>query len=87
MLSYFFVGGVFSFITDTSNLYALQKRGDASFKTSPKEFKCWLGMLILTSYLQVPRWQMLWEYHSESYVAADSNVKKDLFPNVKKEVK
>ena len=33
MFSYFFVEDVFSFITDTSNLYALQKRGDASVKT------------------------------------------------------
>ena len=45
----FFDEDVFSFVIDMSNLYPMQEKGDASFKTSPEELKCWLGIMISTS--------------------------------------
>ena len=55
------------------NLYASQDKGDASFSTNPEEIKCWLGILMLLGYMSFPRWRMMWEYHSESYLSSVSN--------------
>ena len=64
---------VILFITSMFNLYASQDKGDASFSTNPEEIKCWLGILILSGYMSFPRWRIMWEYHSESYLQSVSN--------------
>ena len=64
---------VINFITSMFNLHASQDKGDASFSTNPEEIKCWLAMLMLSEYMSFPRWRMMWEYHSESYLRSVSN--------------
>ena len=64
---------VINFITSMFNLYASQNKVDASFSTNPEEIKYWLGILMLSGCMSFPRWLMMWEYHSESYLPSVSN--------------
>ena len=64
---------VISFITSMFNLCASQDKDDVSFSTNPEEIMCWLSTLMLSGYMSFPRWRMMWEYRSKSYLASVSN--------------
>ena len=64
---------VINFITSMFNLYASEDKSDVTFCTNPEEIKCWLNILMLTGYVPFPRWRMMWEYHSESYLPSVAN--------------
>ena len=64
---------VIDFITGMLNLYASQDKGDASFSTNLEKIKCWLGILMLSGYMLFPRWRMMCEYHSKSYLSSVSH--------------
>ncbi|XP_065316689.1 piggyBac transposable element-derived protein 2-like [Gordionus sp. m RMFG-2023] len=42
-------------------------KGDHLFQTDANEIKCYTAILLLSGYINVPRWRMLWETHSETY--------------------
>lgn len=62
----FFDAEVCEFLTRMFIIYAKSK-GDFSFDISVKELKCFLAILLLSGYIDVPRWRMLWECDTESY--------------------
>lgn len=62
----FFDDEVFDHLVNMFIIYATQT-GDHAFETTTNEVKCYIAILILSGYISVPRWRMLWEVGTESY--------------------
>lgn len=62
----FFCDEVCTFLRRMFVNYARSK-SDFSFDLSVEELKCFLAILLLSGYIDVPRWRMLWECDTEAY--------------------
>ena len=60
----FFDDALISLIVNKSNLYAAQK--NKNLQVTDKEMRCYLGILMLSGYVTVPRKRMYWENSSDT---------------------
>lgn len=64
---------VCQFIVSMTNKYASVDKGDHSFEVTLEEIRCFLSIILLSGYLDVPRWRMMWEVDSETFNPFVSN--------------
>jgi len=68
-----------------STTYAHNDKGVHSVKITVADIKCFIGILLLSAYVNVPRWYMLWEVDSETFNAMVSNaISRNQFENIKR---
>lgn len=80
----FFDEEVFEFLQNMFIVYAKSK-GDYSFNISIPELKCYIAILLLSGYLDIPRWRMLWECDTETYNITVANaMRRNRFEQIKK---
>ena len=82
---YFFDEEVCQYLASMSTKYALVDKGIHGIDITLSDVKCFLGILLLSGYLGVPRWRMLWEVSSETFNACVSNaMRRTQFENIKR---
>lgn len=64
----FFDDDVVNYLCDMTELYAHDNKGDHEFSIAAGEMRCFLAILLLSGYVGLPRWRMLWEVGSETYL-------------------
>lgn len=85
MFQLFFDDEVCTFIKDMTELYAQQDKGDHTFSVTIEEIRCFLAILLLSGYINVPRWRMLWETNSETYNNMVANaMRRNRFEQIKR---
>lgn len=79
----FFDEQVYNHILVESIAYA----DDPDFNLSIKELKAFVGILLLSGYLDVPRWRMFWEVGSESFnQLVSSAMRRNRFEEIKRRI-
>lgn len=56
----FFDNEVYDLMQRETEKYAATK-GNNGFSVSQSELKCFIGIMLLSGYMRVPRWRMFWE--------------------------
>ena len=67
MFELFFDEDVNNYLADMTNKYAHEVQDNVQFSCTAEEIKVFNAILLLTGYVSVPRWRMLWELHTETY--------------------
>ncbi|KAI4455595.1 transposase is4 [Holotrichia oblita] len=75
---------VCNFLVDMFIKYAKSK-GDHAFTMDVGDLKCYIAILLLSGYIRLPRWRMLWESKTETYneVVAKA-MRRNRFEQIKK---
>ena len=85
IFEYFFDNDVCEYLADMSTKYARSEKGQHSIEITVADIKCFIAILLLSGYVNVPRWRMLWEVDSETFNAAVSNgMRRSQFENIKR---
>lgn len=63
----FFDDEVCSFLAQMTEEYAHNTHGCHDFSVDVADMRCFIAILLLSGYVDVPRWRMLWEVGSETY--------------------
>lgn len=80
----FFDQEICEFLKNMFITYAKSK-GDHTFDMSTDDLKCYLAILLLSSYIDIPRWRMLWECDTETYNPTVANaMRRNRFEQIKK---
>ena len=66
----FFDDDVIQHLCRMTELYAHNDKGDHDFTVSESEMRCFLAILLLSGYIGLPRWRMMWEVGTETYLPA-----------------
>jgi len=51
-----------------TELYAHNDKGDHESTIAKEEMRCFLSILLLSGYVGLPRWRMIWEVGTETYL-------------------
>ena len=78
----FFPDELIRFIVDMSNRYAMQN--NEILDTNPSEMKCFLAVLILSSYSQLPCYDMYWETSDDIPKLVSKSIRRDRFRKLKR---
>jgi len=85
LFEYFVDDDICKFLVDMSNNYARVDKGNHGVDISVDQLKAFLWILLLSGYVNVPRWRMLWEVESETFNATVSNaMRRNMFEMVKR---
>jgi len=84
VFEYFFDNDVCKYLADMSTKYARIDKGVHNIQITVADIRCFIGILLLSGYVSVPRWRMLWEVDSETFNATVSNaMRRSQFENIK----
>src|SRR6218665_4018517 len=61
MFECFFDNGVCNDLIDMTNKYADEEKGVHNLDIGLVEIRSFIGILLLSGYVNVPRWRMMWE--------------------------
>jgi hypothetical protein len=77
----FFDPSVYAYLVHETNRYA---SASSDFRVSVNEMKAFIGIHLLSGYLDLPRWRMMWEAGTETYnpLVADA-MRRDQFERIK----
>ena len=85
VFEYFFDNDVCKYLADMSTKYARIDKGVHNIQITVADIRCFIGILLLSGYISVPRWRMLWEVDSETFNATVSNaMRRSQYENIKR---
>lgn len=81
----FFDDEVCNFLAEMSNKYASEVKSDHNFEVAAPDIRAFIAILLLSGYVNVPRWRLLWEVDSETFNYMVSNaMRRNQFENLKR---
>ena len=80
----FFDEDVYGFLVRMTKGYAHNTHGCHDFFVDVADMRCFIAILLLSSYIDVPRWRMLWEVDTETYNPAVAQaMRRNRFDSIK----
>jgi len=82
---FFFDDDICTFLAEMTTLYGREVKHDHAFETDAEEIRCFLAILLLSGYVDVPRWRMFWEVDTETFNSAVSRaMRRNRFDTIKR---